>query len=71
MLGLRHPFFRQRWRRVATTIVLAGWSGFEFYMDNGVWAMIFVAITLVCFYEFFIVYDPKNYQDKNADDGQS
>ena len=65
ILGLRHPFFRQRWRRVLTVLVLLAWAIFEFANGATVWASLFGGLGLVAAWEFFVVYDPANYTDKD------
>lgn len=60
---LRLPFFQPLWRRVLTTGVLAVWTGVELSNHNAGWAVMFGAMALYTGYEFFIVYDPANFQE--------
>ncbi|MCV6592251.1 MAG: hypothetical protein OIF48_04815 [Silicimonas sp.] len=60
---LRIPFFRPRWRRVAVTGACLGWAGLELALGNPVWCVIFGAIGLYLAYEFFVIFDPEDYED--------
>ncbi|MDG1378249.1 MAG: hypothetical protein P8P56_14835 [Yoonia sp.] len=64
--NLRLPFFLPLWRRVLTTGVLTGWTGVEIWGQNMGWAILFGACAAYTAYEFFIAFDPINYED-NAD----
>ena len=64
--NLRHPFFLPTWRRAATTIFAGGWALFELSNGSPGWATLFGAIAAYCAYEFFIVFDPANYQDHDG-----
>lgn len=44
-----------------------GWALFELATGNAAWALIFGAFGGLCVYEFFLVFDPENYKEK--DDG--
>ena len=65
--NLRLPFFRPMCRRVATFLVAVGWAIAELISNSPGWALMFGAATAYTAYEFFIIYDPANYEDK-ADD---
>ena len=66
LLGLRHPFFLPRWRRVATVLVLAGWTIVELAVGSPLWAMFLGILALVTGYEFFVTFDPANYERPDA-----
>lgn len=66
-LGLRHPFFLPRWRRVVVVALTGGWAVLEAALGNPGWALAFGAIAAVCGWEYFVVFDPANYKEK--DDG--
>ena len=66
MFNLHHPIFLPLWRRVLVTAGTAGWAGLELSMGNTVWALLFGAIAAYCACEFFIAFDPANYEDKNG-----
>ena len=66
MLKIRHPFFLPLWRRIAVTVVLALWTAFELLNGHMTWGAVFGALTLFCVIEFFIVFDPKNYEDQDG-----
>ncbi len=61
---LRQPFFLPTWRRAATVGVLGLWTLVEVMGGNTGWAILFGAICAYCTYEFFIAFDPANYQDR-------
>ena len=64
LLGIRHPFFRPLWRRVATVAFALGWAVVELIGGHLVWAGLFGGIGLYAAWEFFAVYDPANYGEK-------
>lgn len=65
---LRLPFFLPLHRRVLTTGVLVVWTGVELFNQNAGWAVMFGEMALFTAYEFFIAFDPANYQDTNDDE---
>ncbi|WP_439124291.1 hypothetical protein [Marivita sp.] len=65
MINLRVPFFRPLLRRALTTGITLAWALFELSLGNPGWALLFGAVGAYCAYEFFVVFDPENYQDKN------
>ncbi|MBT8409980.1 MAG: hypothetical protein KJN93_10180 [Alphaproteobacteria bacterium] len=67
LFDLRHPFFLPLWRRAATVGVSGSWAVFEFITGNAGWAMLFGGAALWCTYEFFIVFDPENYESGKGD----
>ena len=38
-----HPMFRRAWVRWVTTLLPLGWGGFELWMGNPIWALLFAA----------------------------
>lgn len=66
-LDLRHPFFAPLWKRLATVVVVGGWAMFELSTGKVAWAMIFGALAAYCAYEFFVVFDPANYEEEDDD----
>ncbi len=67
MFDLRHPFFRPPLRRAVTTAIAGGWALFELSTGAVFWAILFGAIAAWCIYEFYIVFDPANYEEKDRD----
>lgn len=63
LLDLRHPFFRPLWRRVLVAVLLVGWTIFEVFGGSMLWAVLFGALAVYTIREFFLVYDPANYED--------
>lgn len=57
LLDLRVPFFRPQWRRVATVIVLALWTGMELSLGNSFWALLAGGIGIYAIYVFFFAFD--------------
>lgn len=64
LLNLRHPFFLPLYRRVLTTAVCVFWLLMELIWGGPFWAMLFGALTAYCVWQFFVVFDPANFQDK-------
>lgn len=64
LIEVRHPFFRPLWRRIVLSVLLVGWTIFEISGGNTLWALLFGAIGVFCIYEFFFIYDPANYEDR-------
>lgn len=65
--GIRHPFFRPAYRRHGVVALTFGWAALEaFVFAQPVWAVCFAAIGLYCAYEFYVVFDPRNYEDNDA-----
>lgn len=65
LFELRHPFFLPQWRRIATVLFLCAWTAFEIASGSIFWTIVFGAITALCIYEFFVVFDPANFQPKD------
>ncbi len=61
--NLRTPFFRSPVRRGLITGVCLAWSLFELYLGNALWFGVFAAIGIYLAREFFILFDPKDYED--------
>ena len=63
---VRHPIFRPFWRRALATGLCFGWALFEFSNGQAFWAALFAACGAYLFYEFFIRFDPADYEDKES-----
>ena len=59
---LRTPFFRPFWSRALVTAVCLGWALFELSTGAVFWAILFGAMGAWCAWEFFVVFDPANYE---------
>jgi hypothetical protein len=64
MFNLHVPFFLPLHRRAWTTGLVIAWALFALWTGNPGWALLFGAAGAYCAYEFFVVFDPKNYKDK-------
>ena len=62
-LKLRHPFFLPKGRRVLATVFCCGWAVLELAWGNALWFAFFAAISGYMIYHFFIVFDPKDYEN--------
>lgn len=62
-LNLRHPFFLPLYRRILTTAVCAFWVVIELIYGGPFWALLIGLLTVWCIWEYFIAFDPANYQD--------
>ena len=60
---VQHPFFRPLWRRALFVGAMALWTVYEIVNANWIWAGIFTAAVAYLGYQWFIVFDPKNYED--------
>ena len=67
MFNVRSPFFAPKGRRVAVCAIASGWALFELANGNVFWAAVTAAAAAWCIYEFFVVFDPEHYKDR--DDG--
>ena len=61
--NVRHPFFRPLWSRVLLTGLCLGWALFELSNAQVFWALLFGGAGGYLFYQFFVVFDPKDYED--------
>ncbi|MGI1662826.1 hypothetical protein ACRDNQ_11350 [Palleronia sp. KMU-117] len=68
-LDVRLPFFRPLWRRIATVAVIAGWTAMELWGGNPYWAVLAGGIGIYTIYEFFIVFDPRDYEAGEKEKG--
>ena len=66
-LGLHSPVFRQLWRRVAIVGLCFGWSLLELYWNSPFWFILFFALAIYLAYEFFVKFDPENYQENSSE----
>ncbi len=64
---VRHPFFRPLWRRAVLTIFTLGWAVFELSHGATVWAALFGACGVYLFLQFFVHFDPADYEAKDKD----
>ncbi|MCG6883664.1 MAG: hypothetical protein LJE62_07925 [Silicimonas sp.] len=62
---VRHPIFRPFWTRALFTGVISGWALFEWTNNSQVWAMVFGAAGLYLFLQFFVFFDPAEYEKKD------
>ena len=67
LFNLRSPFFLAPWRRVAVVVATLGWALVELVTGSLFWAMLFGGMGAYAGYEFFIVFDPKNYAEPPED----
>jgi hypothetical protein len=65
ILGIQHPFFATKTRRVVLVVFLALWAALELYWASMGWAALALSLTALCVYEFFIAFDPANYKRKD------
>lgn len=67
---VRHPIFRPFWRRAAVTLLCLGWAAVEFANGATVWALLFAAAGAYLFWQFFVAFDPADYEPKQKDPEQ-
>ncbi|MEO0944021.1 MAG: hypothetical protein AAFY06_04145 [Pseudomonadota bacterium] len=61
----RHPFFRPLWRRAVATGLCFGWAGFEYLNGAPLWALLFAACGTYLFVQFFLRFDPAEYEKRD------
>ena len=67
LLDVRSPFFLPLGRRVVVTGGVILWALFELSSASYVWAILFGAVGVYLVYQFFIRFDPEEYQDRSDD----
>lgn len=60
---VRHPLLKPLWRRIALVGACAFISILDFLGGRLIWGVIFGAIGLYLAYQFFIAFDPTEYED--------
>lgn len=53
-LDANHPMFRRPWVRWVTALVPLAWAGFELWMGNGLWAVLFGAAGAYAFWVLIV-----------------
>ncbi|NNE78876.1 MAG: hypothetical protein HKN18_01265 [Silicimonas sp.] len=64
---LRQPFFLPRSRRIAVTGVCLGWAVLELVTGNPFWSAMIGALGGYLAIEFFLWFDPANYDETDND----
>ena len=67
LFEVRHPFFRPFWRRAVATAAILGWAVFELSNGAQMWALVFGAAGVYLFLQFFIHFDPVEYEKREED----
>lgn len=67
LFEVRHPIFRPAWRRALVTGVCLGWAAFEFSNGAQLWALLFGICGVYLFIQFFLRFDPDDYEDAPSD----
>lgn len=67
LFEVRHPFFRPFWRRALVTAIILGWAVFEWVNGAQVWAIAFGTAGFYLFLQFFIHFDPADYEARGED----
>lgn len=68
LFEVRHPIFRPAWRRIMATGFVLGWAGVEFSNGNPFWAILFGACGVHLFIQFFLRFDPSDYEPRKDED---
>ncbi len=66
---LQQPFYKPLWIRIVITVLCLGWAVIEILGGNVFWAMLFGAMGLYCAHQFFIAFDPKEPEKRDAGPG--
>lgn len=69
-LDVRHPLFLPLWRRVVLVAFCLGWALMELVLGNPLWAILSGAAGAWCGYQFFVVFDPAEYQPPDDPDSR-
>ena len=67
LFEVRHPFFRPFWRRAMATTAILGWAVFELSNGAQIWALVFGIAGMYLFFQFFIQFDPAEYERREED----
>lgn len=65
---VRHPFFRPFWRRALVTGLCLVWAVFEYLNGAPAWAALFGVCGAFLFVQFFLRFDPAEYEPETEDD---
>ena len=65
---VKHPLFRPLWVRAIIVAILDAWTFCEASNGNWIWVGVFVCATGYLIYEWFIVFDPADYEDSGGDE---
>ncbi len=65
---IRSPFFIPFARRAFVTGACIAWAFVELYLGNSIWFVVFAALGGYLGYQFFVIFDPKNYEATNDED---
>ena len=64
--SVRHPVFRPLWRRLLLVGACFSWAGFEWLNGESLWALVFAGAGAWCAHQFFIAFDPKDYDQNDT-----
>jgi hypothetical protein len=67
-LNVAHPWFLPLWRRVLVAGLVLAWTLTELLLAEVFWAILFGAAGGWLVYQWFIVFDPRDYQPKDKPD---
>jgi hypothetical protein len=67
-LNVRHPWFRPLWARLVVAGLVLGWTAFEFLRGAPFWGLLFGAAGAWLVHQWFIVFDPRDYEPKDKSD---
>ena len=62
LLDVKHPWFRPLWARVLVTALVCLWTVIELTRIAPFWAILFGAAAGWLIYQWFIVFDPRDYE---------
>jgi hypothetical protein len=62
LLDVKHHWFRPLWARAVFTGLIGLWTVMEILRNAPFWAVLFGAMTGWLIYQWFIVFDPKDYE---------
>ena len=68
LFEVAHPIFRPLWRRVLVTALCLGWALVELANGAVIWAAVFGACGAYLFVQFFVRFDPADYEAPTDED---
>lgn len=67
LFDVQHPMFRPLWRRILIVALTFGWTVFEILHGTLFWAFLFGAAGVYLAHQFFMVFDPKDPEEKDQE----
>ncbi|HEV7320010.1 MAG TPA: hypothetical protein VGO04_15545 [Ensifer sp.] len=66
-----HPFYRPLWIRLLIVIFCAVWTAVEFWHEQPMWGMIFLAVTAYTSAALLVFYKPSDKDAEKLENGET